>query len=667
MNMMMYLVLILGSLFISHSFGLFTSENVVFQKTNEVFINDAHWSVTFVHDLKPFQNLINEISNDLVRTNEIVVAITNFYKSSNLTGYVETFKSLHVEIDLLTDTYKSVYDNFDEYRTLSSSDPRNKRSLLPVIGQLMSTLFGTVSESDLENINRNIKALASNQEQIIHDLDVSLSVLNLTRMQVAENRRSIMDLIIVIQKLDKKIRQLEQTFEQKFVRLEQFIHTYLQFQMIFDEIKFTIQDAIFYLENLKSELNMLSMHHLSTSTISPKNLKALLIEVETKLPINFELPRDPRRDIWYFYKTLTCIIYLEDNEIRIVLKIPLINTKEEYEVYKIYNLPIPIQHKNMNTNQTDILLKYGLEAEMLMVSKDRSKFSLLSENTFQMCNGYHFQFCNPETAFYQTNINKFCVMALFLQNVGDIKTYCKQMIVLNYKLPTTKYLSCGLWIVVTNKPLTFTVNCQSYYPKLDDIKIAPPFGIIKLNNTCKASNKYLQLPEYFGKYSKFEMSDPLQALLKLHNISQFSIWNDSKTEFEKLESVKMPSHLTGLKEIPMQSFLRETRAYKTINLEHNKTKNSWTTVTAIIIVSVIIILIIVWLIVRKSKCYFGQIIGKQLANVHDLGRVDVKQSPPRGEDIEMSALIERRNVDNDSEGQQNTFRRTDATLAWCHK
>ena len=34
----------------------------------------------------------------------------------------------------------------------------------------MSTLFGTVSESDLANIDRNTKPLANNQEQIIHDL-----------------------------------------------------------------------------------------------------------------------------------------------------------------------------------------------------------------------------------------------------------------------------------------------------------------------------------------------------------------------------------------------------------------------------------------------------------------------------------------------------------------
>ena len=652
---------VLGSLIISHALGIFTSENVVFQKTNEVFINDAKWSLTFVHDLRPFQKLINQIKNDLVHTDEIVKTITNFYESSNMTGYVETFKSLHIEVDLLTDTYNSVYDNFAEYQSLSVNGHRSQRSLIPIIGQLMSTLFGTVSENDLENINRNIKALAGNQKQIIHDLDVSLSVLNLTRMQVSENRRSIMDLIIVVQKLDRKIFDLQQVFSAKFVRLEQFVHTYLQFQMILDEIKQTTQDAVFYLESLKSELNMSSMQHLSTNTISPKDLKELLIAVESKLPNNFELPRNPRKDIWYFYKTLTSITYLEDNEIRIVLKIPLINTKEEYEVYRIYNLPLP-----MATKQTNIMLRYTLETDMLMVSKDRSKFSLLTESAFHMCNSFHYRFCNPETAFYQANINRFCVVALFMQNQRDIKTFCKQMVILDQKLPLTSYLSYGLRIVVTNVPLTFTINCQSHKPKTYDIKIESPFGIIKLNNTCKASNKYLQLPEYFGKHSYFERSDPLQALLKLHNITNFSIWNDSKTDFVKIKSLKLPSHLLDLKEIPMQNFLRETGIYKSVNVDNVKSSTNWTVVAIISIASVLCIIIIVWFMLRKFKCIqMNRIIGKRWANNHDFERVNVKHSPSDGEDVEMSAILKERNGVDDLEGQQTSFKRTDATLAWA--
>ena len=228
---------ILWSMFISQTFGLFTSENVVFQKTNEVYINDAYWIVTFVHDLGPFTNLINQISNDLSLTNEIIGVTTKSYRTSNMTGYLETFKSLHVEVSLLTDTYMSVFDNFEEYDALSMNMTRQKRSILPILGELMHTLIGTLSEKDLENINKNINVFATNQERIIHDLDISLSVLNLTSKQVAENRRSIMDLVIVIQKLDSKIRNLQQSFEQKYIRLEQFIHTYLHFQMILDEIR----------------------------------------------------------------------------------------------------------------------------------------------------------------------------------------------------------------------------------------------------------------------------------------------------------------------------------------------------------------------------------------------------------------------------------------------
>ena len=137
-------------------------------------MNDAHWFVTFIHDLRLFKNLINQIEVDLESTDEIIEAIIRNFKYSNLSGYMETLISLRVEVDLLTDTYKSVYDNFDEYQTLSVESQRDQKSLIPITGQLMSTVFGTVSEKDLENINRNIKSLASNQKQIMHDLDVSL-------------------------------------------------------------------------------------------------------------------------------------------------------------------------------------------------------------------------------------------------------------------------------------------------------------------------------------------------------------------------------------------------------------------------------------------------------------------------------------------------------------
>ena len=71
-----------------------------------------------------------------------------------MTGYLETFKSLHVEVSLLTDTYMSVFDNFEEYDALSRNTTRHKRSILPILGELMHTLIGTLSEKTLKTLTR---------------------------------------------------------------------------------------------------------------------------------------------------------------------------------------------------------------------------------------------------------------------------------------------------------------------------------------------------------------------------------------------------------------------------------------------------------------------------------------------------------------------------------
>ena len=65
----------------------------MFQKTNEIFINDARWSLTFAHDhdLKQFKNLVAQIKSDLTGTDEIIGSLTHYYSRSNLTGYGETF------------------------------------------------------------------------------------------------------------------------------------------------------------------------------------------------------------------------------------------------------------------------------------------------------------------------------------------------------------------------------------------------------------------------------------------------------------------------------------------------------------------------------------------------------------------------------------------------
>ena len=128
---------------------------------------------------------------------------------------------------------------------------------MPIIGQAMSLLFGTLSETDLENIQKSVQDLARNQQSIIHSLEQSMTLLNLSRIQIAENRHAIMDVVKCVQELDAKIYQFKDVFQQQFERLEQFVNTYFQIKLFLDKLRYTSQNAVLYLENLRADINII--------------------------------------------------------------------------------------------------------------------------------------------------------------------------------------------------------------------------------------------------------------------------------------------------------------------------------------------------------------------------------------------------------------------------
>ena len=114
--------------------------------------------------------------------------------------------------------------------------------------------------------------------------------------------------------------------------------------------------------------------------------------------------------------------------------------------------------------------------------------------------------------------------------------------------------------------------------------------------TCKASNDYLQLPKYFGKTSHLQKSDPLHALLKLHNVSQFVIWNDSKIQIDRSKSIGLPSDVLGMKKIPMQLYYG-----KMVTIDTKQHSSSWTISAVSLAASIFVLIITIWWVIRRGK------------------------------------------------------------------
>lgn len=456
----------------------------------------------------------------------------------------------------------SILDTFKDYQTLH----RQKRSVLPIIGKAMNFLFGTITESDLSSIKNNIRTLSENQKQISHVLAENLSILNVTRLEVSQNRQAINTLTKGLHSIDLKLDNITEAIEGQLKELETFVQLYVQLDLITGELRLLIQKAMFYAEHIKSQLNMLSLGHLSPSTITPGNLKVLLNEIKDNLPKYLELTEDPNKNLWFFYRFLTCTTVLHDSQILVIISVPLLDSNNKFEVYKAYNLPTPM-HKN-RTKLLSMVAKYDLDVEYFAVNAERSKYVLFREEEIHKCVNPFTKFCKIISPVYPINLSKSCIISLFMKRPEDIDRYCRVLVEPSSILPMANYISSGSWLVTTDSPLDFAIACHgSKYKNTFNKRIYPPLSILMLNETCTATNDYLTLLPFYNKESSYSIvDDSFTKLLHNYNITSRKLWKPFHNSLPKFNLTELPKELKDIKIIPMDNLINRLQNLQRIDV-----------------------------------------------------------------------------------------------------
>ena len=83
-------------------------------------------------------------------------------------------------------------------------DARKKRSLLPFVADVLSTLFGAATQKDLDQLRDGLIAFDNSQSQLAHVLAHSMTVINKTNSEV-RNRA-------VVNQLSQGLSRLDQGF-----------------------------------------------------------------------------------------------------------------------------------------------------------------------------------------------------------------------------------------------------------------------------------------------------------------------------------------------------------------------------------------------------------------------------------------------------------------------
>ena len=381
--------------------------------------------------------------------------------------------------------------------------------------------------------------------------------------------------------------------ESQIVRLEEFVQIYLQLDLIIEQVKRMITNGRMYLEHLSSQLDMLSLGHVSPSIITPENLKKLLLEMQTKLPYHLTLPEDPTENLWKYYQSLSCTTILDEDKFLVIVSVPLLDRETTFEIYKVFNTPLPYYNQSIPTElQPDIVAQYRLETSALAINAEKTKYMLLNSDELNHCSTPLLSYCSVCSSVFPVNLSQRCIVSLFMNNVEIIETVCQKEVIPNSILPEADYLFDGIWIVASQKELKFSVVCSNYTKM---VTANPPLDVITLGMACSGSNDYMTLTPYYHKESQHELSVTFQSLRYLKDNSHLKLWRPFTDKLPNFTRIEIPAKLRAVDKIPMDHLIEHLHGLR--HLEKDKNVPFWIQ-SSIPVMSILLVILVVYFCVR---------------------------------------------------------------------
>ena len=498
------------------------AENVVFEKIQEISSVRSKWMFSFFTDLQAYERYMERLGDNLDNTERNIDVVLQKCRNLNNLHFLPMYEGQKREVASLKEMYAVAKQDLEDIVMIQESRrTKVKRAVLPIVGKALSWLFGTLTKNDLRKVYKQIDLLGDNQEQIIHVLNDTISVLNVTTVQVKENRHAIRTMTNELRNLNTRLFQQSNALRQHMRDLQEFLLTYLQLDLMLTEVREAIEKGMFYMENIKMQMDQLTLGHIAPTVIQPGELKRILKQIRAQIPDYLTLPA-PEDDIWYYYKTLTCVTLVKDGRFITLVNLPLLDSSSQFEVFQIHNIPLPFPRK-----ETKMSARYELETQSLAVNIKQTEYILLTDADMIRCSNPAAKFCMHSSPIYKLSDSQLCVIALYKRDKTLVDRDCKTKVQFGTIFPTGLYIPDGNWVVVSQEKILFTVMClhdQTY-----QVQTQPPVFNLKLELACEAFADRITLPPYYHKSSQYGSVQQRDALLTLRDSSQFKLWQSMDT------------------------------------------------------------------------------------------------------------------------------------------
>ena len=412
---------------------------------------------------------------------------------------------------------------------------RKRRSLLPFVGDILSSLFGTVGKKDLRKLKRTLEAQGGQNEQLVHVVSESLTLLNKTQKDVQTNREAIRHLSVINNQLHTDVAEIynKLTFS---LKSEYFKNTIIhRIQTIFNLVTSNLREAHFASITLKNQLEAGLHGSIDTSLITPTELQTTLLNIQDHLPPAMDLPYPPNGDgLMKYYSTLKPTILPDRDGFHLVFGLPLRHLVDKYAIYRAVQTPVP-----MPNDTSGLAMTHRLEAEYIAISHNEQQYTLLNRADVAIC--FSLSVCKFHTPIFSVIDYPSCMISLYLRNDLATKKYCRKQITQTTGFPKIQPMYGPYWLITAFRPIDVTLACEEETSK-SQIK---GVTILMVPSGCELITEFFHIPAM----KTFETTIEKSVRINIEkNVSQTceNIWGTLPNMLSDIQPLTKEIDLSGL-------------------------------------------------------------------------------------------------------------------------
>lgn len=427
------------------------------------FVNEARalvsyqkWNIVYYYHLIEY---IEQISSFETILNEMQKAC-NLLKLESSTCLV-----LIIKFEKYKEKIEHSNDLFHRYRLKGKSRPT--RSLLPILGTVLSALIGTTDEDQANLFNERITQL---EKEAKNRGGFNTERLSIIQSSLVTNDKRFKELTSKIITLNSQMKNINST---TFDQIQKNLITD-NFNYLVHTATLTIIDHI-RMSDLIMQLLTNSISNKITELIPVNLLQENLREITFGLAKGKRLPFDiDRENIYELFDIVNIKTAIIDNKLMIILSIPIVNDMP-YNLFKV--VPIPTQYLN-----EAIIIQPS--TEYILVNKAASHYIPITANEYTKCLLKQDKqiICTPIHPIY-LNKHSQCEFCMFDEiDMDDLAIHCKHNI---QKIPNKNYFiklqPTNHYYAYIKHPLIIRFYCAGKEP---EELLLSNHGVLKIDDYC---------------------------------------------------------------------------------------------------------------------------------------------------------------------------------------